>query len=94
MLLYFWLLKIELMKIIKKGLTSSIGWNRGNKYKSIHLLDPFTSIPIIGTNIRNINENKKTTKDSLKSFSLFIEERKKIIITPKKINVKCLKKNW
>ena len=93
MLVYFWLLKIELKKIIKKGLTNSIGWNLGNKYKSIHLLDPFTSTPIIGTNIKKTNDNKKITKDNLKSFSWFKEERKKIIIIPKKINIRCLKKN-
>ena len=29
---YFSLLKIRLIKIIKKGLTSSIGWNLGKKY--------------------------------------------------------------
>ena len=29
--IFFWLLKIKLIKIIKKGLTNSIGWNLGNK---------------------------------------------------------------
>ena len=93
MLVYFSLHKIELIKIIKKGLTSSIGWNLGSKYKSIHLLDPLTSTPIIGTDIKKIRDNKKTTKENLKSFSWSIEEREKIIIIPKKINTTCLKKN-
>ena len=44
------------MMIIKNGLTNSIGWNLGKKYKSTHLLDPLTSIPMIGT------RNKKTTE--------------------------------
>ena len=51
---YFWLHRIELMNIIKKGFTSSMGWNLGNIYKSIHLLDPLTSIPINGTKMRKI----------------------------------------
>ena len=58
-LLYFWLLKIKLIKIIKKGLTNSIGWNLGNKYKSIHLFEPLTSIPIIGTKIKKLMKIKK-----------------------------------
>ena len=42
--------------IIKKGFKTSIGWNLGKKNKSIHLFEPFTSIPIIGTNNK---ENKE-----------------------------------
>ena len=83
---------IELIKIIKNGFTNSIGWNLGNKYKSIHLLDPLTSIPIKGTKIKKISDNKKMMKENLKSFSLSIEERTKITIVPKKIKTKCLKK--
>ena len=59
---------IELIKIIKNGFTNSIGWNLGNKYKSIHLLDPLTSIPINGTKIKNIKENAKIIEEKLKSF--------------------------
>ena len=58
-MVYFWLLKIKLIKIIKKGLTSSIGWNLGKKNKSIHLREPFTSTPIIGTKIKETKEIKK-----------------------------------
>ena len=39
-----------------------------NKYKSIHLLDPLTSIPINGTKIKNIKENAKIIEEKLKSF--------------------------
>ena len=89
---YFWLHKIVLIKIIKKGFTSSIGWNRGKKFRSIHLLDPLTSIPINGTKIKKIKDNKKIINEILKSFSFFKDERKKIIIVPKNIKTKCLKK--
>ena len=58
---YFLLLKIKLIKIIKNGFTNSIGWNLGNKYKSIHLFDPLTSIPKKGTKNKNRIERKKTT---------------------------------
>ena len=90
---YFWLAKIKLIKIIKKGLTSSIGWNLGKKYMSIHLLEPFTSTPIIGTRIKKIKEIKKIKIENFKSFNWFIDERKKITNIPKKIKTRCLKKN-
>ena len=45
---------------IKKGLISSTGCNLGKKIKSNHLVDPFTSIPIKGTNNNKIKDNKKT----------------------------------
>ena len=93
MFVYFWLLKIILINIIKKGLTNSIGWNRGKKLRSIHLLEPFTSTPIKGTKIKKINDIKKKITENFKRVSLSIEERKKITINPKKINTKCLKKN-
>ena len=80
------------MIIIKKGLTSSMGWNLGNKYKSIHLLDPLTSTPIKGTKIKKIKEIIKMIEENLRSFSWFIEESEKIINIPRKIKTKCLKK--
>ena len=40
----------------KKGFKTSIGWNLGKKNKSIHLFDPFTSTPIIGTKKRDKKE--------------------------------------
>ena len=46
--------------IIKKGFINSTGCNLGKKIKSNHLVDPFTSIPIKGTNNNKIKDNKKT----------------------------------
>ena len=45
--------------IIKNGFNNSIGWNLGKKNKSIHRLDPLTSIPIIGTKNKEIKVTKK-----------------------------------
>ena len=89
---YFWLLKIKLIQIIRKGLTNSIGWNLGKKFRSIHLLDPFTSIPIKGTIIKKIIENRKIIRENFKSLSWLIDDKKKITIVPREINIKCLKK--
>ena len=92
-LLYFRPLKIKLITIIKNGLTSSIGWNLGKKNKSIHLLDPLTSIPMKGTKTIKKIENKKIIGEILKSFFSSSEEREKIITIPSNTNNKCLKKN-
>ena len=46
------------MIIIKKGFKISIGWNLGTKGKSIHLIEPFTSIPINGTKAKNMKKIK------------------------------------
>ena len=81
------------MKIINNGLSISTGWNLGMSLKSNHLFEPLTSIPVIGTKNKKINENKKIIIENFKSFSWLIEERKKIMIIPKKIKTKCLKKN-
>ena len=43
----------------KKGFRTSIGWNLGKKNKSIHLFDPFTSTPTIGTINKEIKVIKK-----------------------------------
>ena len=80
------------MNIIKKGLTNSIGWNLGKKYRSIHLLALFTSTPIMGTKNKKIIENKKITGEILNNLSWLIEDKTKIIIIPKKTKDKCLKK--
>ena len=92
MFVYFWLLKIILINIIKKGFTNSIGWNLGKKSRSIHLLEPFTSTPIKGTKIKKTNDIRKKINENFKRVSLFIDERKKIINIPSRIKVKCLKK--
>ena len=92
MLVYFSLLKIRLIKIIKNGLTNSIGWNLGNKYKSIQRWALLTSTPTIGTRNKEISENMKIPGEILKSFSSLIEDKIKIIINPKRTKDKCLKK--
>ena len=48
---------------------------------------------MIGTNIKEIKDNKNISNENLNSLSWLIEERKKITIIPNKINTKCLKKN-
>ena len=68
--------------IIKNGFSISIGWNLGKKNRSIHLFDPLTSAPIIGTRNNEINETKKRIIEYLNSWSVLIEEKTKIINTP------------
>ena len=80
------------MKIIKNGFTNSTGWNLGRKYRSIHLLEPLISTPKIGTNTNKINESKNIRYENWKSFFWSIEEKIKIVIIPRKTNIKCLKK--
>ena len=46
---------------IKKGFKNSIGWNLGNKVKSNHLFEPFTSTPKNG--ISNKDTKKIINKD-------------------------------
>ena len=91
-MLYLLVLKIKLIKIIKKGLTISMGWNLGKKNKSIHLWALLTSTPIIGTKNNEIKENKKKIGEILNNLFSLIEDNKKIIIRPKITKVKCLKK--
>tara|TARA_Y100001958_G_C20944726_1_gene349706 strand:+ start:239 stop:493 length:255 start_codon:yes stop_codon:yes gene_type:complete len=81
-----------LIKIIKKGLTNSMGWNLGKKNKSIHRLALFTSTPINGTKIRVIKENENITGEILINLSSFIQDKINIIITPRKTKNKCFKK--
>ena len=59
MLKFFSLHKIEAIKIIIKGLTSSIGWNLGRKKRLSHLLDPFTSVPKTGTKNKKNKDIKR-----------------------------------
>ena len=61
LILEFWnLFKVNILTVakIKNGFRSSIGWSL-KKYKSNHLLAPFTSIPIIGTRKSRIKNNIK-----------------------------------
>ena len=48
-------------KTIKKGFRTSIGWNLGKKKRTIQLVEPLTSTPIIETNINEIKKTKKRT---------------------------------
>ena len=68
--------------IIKNGFNISIGWNLGKKNKSIHLFDPLTSAPIIGTKNNEIKEIKKRKTEYLNSCSVLIEEKIKIMDIP------------
>ena len=63
---------------IKNGFKTSIGWNRGKKNKSIHLLEPLTSIPMNGTKNKEIKEIKKRKIEYLYNLSEFKEENIKI----------------
>ena len=71
--------------IIKKGFKTSIGWNLGKKNKSIHLFEPFTSTPIIGTKNKEKRDIKKRMIEYLNNCSVLNEEKTKITIIPIKI---------
>ena len=79
-------------KTIKKGFRTSIGWNLGKKNRSIHLLEPLTSTPKIGTNTNAIKEIKKSTIEYLINCSSLKEENTKRIKIPRTTYTKCLKK--
>ena len=64
--------------IIKNGFKTSMGWNLGKKNKSIHLLEPLTSIPTNGTKNKETNEIKKRKIEYLYNWSEFKEENIKI----------------
>ena len=70
--------KIVAKIIIKNGFKTSIGWNLGKKNKSIHLLEPLTSTPMIGTKNKEIKEIKKSKIEYLYNWSEFKEENIKI----------------
>ena len=61
----------------KKGFKISIGWNLGKKNKSIHLFDPFTSTPIIGTKKRDKKEIKKRIIEYFNNLFVSNEEKNK-----------------
>ena len=54
-----WKVSNILKTMIKKGLTSSIGWSLGKKNISSHLFDPLTSTPMMGTKNNNVKDTKK-----------------------------------
>ena len=90
--LVFSVQRMEAKKTIKKGLSTSIGWNLGKKNRSIHLLEPLTSTPNIGTKTNEIKETKKSIIEYLISCSFLKEENTKTIKTPRITYTKCLKK--
>ena len=76
---------------IKKGFKSSMGCNL-KKCKSNHLLEPLTSIPIMGT---KINDMKNIMKRGITIFfnkEVSIAEIKNIIKSAKTLKTKCLEK--
>ena len=70
--------KIVAKITIKKGFKTSTGWNLGKKSKSIHLFEPLTSTPMIGTKNKNIKEIKKRKIEYLYNWFEFKEENMKI----------------
>ena len=64
-LVYFWEQIIILIITIKKGFTNSIGCILGNTNKSIHLLEPLISTPIIGTRNNKTNDKQKNITEIL-----------------------------
>ena len=62
--------------IIKNGLSISIGWNLGKKNISNHLLEPLTSTPIKGTNIREIRHKANKKFEILNRLSWCNDEKK------------------
>ena len=74
--------KIVAKITIKNGFKTSIGWNLGKNTKSIHLLEPLISVPMIGTKNNEIKEIKKRKIEYLYNCSEFNEENTKIRIIP------------
>ena len=64
-LVYFWEQIIILIITIKKGFTNSIGCILCNTSKSIHLLEPLISTPIIGTRNNKTNDKQKNISEIL-----------------------------
>ena len=76
--------------MIKKGFKNSIGWNLGKTPISIHLVDPFTSIPIKWTKINVVKKNTNRMNEILKSLSCSRREKKINNATAKHIKTVCL----
>jgi len=57
--------KAKYEEAIKKGFTNSIGCILGNTNKSIHLLEPLISTPIIGTRNNKTNDKQKNISEIL-----------------------------
>ena len=75
-MLFFSELRIEAIIIIIKGFKSSIGWNFGKNKKSTHLFDPFTSIPVMGTNNKKTKKTINNIMETLNKLSRSNSEKK------------------
>ena len=64
--------------ITKNGFSNSIGCSRAIEPISIHLFEPFTSIPITGTRIKKIKQITNNTIDILNKLAWLIDEKKRI----------------
>ncbi len=89
---FFSIQRIEAIKMITKGLTSSIGWKLGRKKRLSHLLDPFTSVPKIGTKNKKNKDIKNKYKEILNKFFSLNNEKKIKTTIPIEIYTICLKK--
>ena len=90
----FWnLFRVNILTVIKikKGFNISIGCNL-KKYRSIHRLAPFTSIPIIGTSAKSAKEIANRGTTSLISTLVLIIEIVIIVSKAKEVNTRCFVK--
>ena len=67
-----------------------MGWNLGIIGKSIHLIDPLTSMPIKGIRAKNIKKIKNKYLEIWNNFFWFTAEKVIKIKIPRIINNKCL----
>ena len=88
----FWLFNVKIVDIIiiKKGFKISMGWNLGIKGKSIHLIEPFTSIPINGTSAKNMKKIINKYLEIWNNLPLSIAEKVIKINTPRIKKRRCL----
>ena len=61
-------------------------------YKSIQRWALLTSTPIMGTSIKENNDNIKTIGEIFMSFPSLMDDKTKMIISPRMTKVRCLKK--
>ena len=75
-------LNTKAITTIVKGFKTSIGWNLGKKNNSIHLFDPFTSIPTKGTSKSAMKQITKRNLEIKNNFLIFKYDIKKTIQKP------------
>ena len=88
---YFLKVKIFTVIKIKKGFKISIGCSL-KKYKSTHLLAPFTSTPIIGTNAKKMKDIINNGKIDFISNSVLKTDIINIIKIAVNVKTRCLVK--